>query len=396
MTTVRRTDVGKLACSDTVARTNPRAQKNRKNTKPIAAAAVTRVDITRVKDSKTTQRLQHTHWFWAPRWRPFLTLLFRGWTRFWHPLRRLSQSWRKPERALVGHLPHWQLKSRWRYGTSRASATSTAGWKNVNFTISGVPGSSSSQCRPASTAPLPAGFSRSTSSRIPGRHSDTVAPASTSSPRALSLPVTMFEGATPAMGTCTSSAALLSHGMGACASSASLLRYVIMQAIEARASGVAPRSLGTGPRSSSAVPPSHAPRSSQTAAPSRRSFQRRCPTLPPPGHAVAVGWRCGKAENETPRPRVWLDSSFSRKSGGSSTVFPVKEESTRLATSSPFPSRPTGRKTSPVGTLLPHTRARLSRRLQALSRFHPRHPTCATPLRMQRNRRNLTIPDEPV
>ena len=212
----------------------------------------------------------------------------------------------------------------------------------------------------------------------------------------------------PVTGACASSAAPLSQGTGACALgavpsatgvralSASPLSYDVIQATGACASGAAPLSLGTGVRAPTAAPSSHAPRSSQTAAPSRRSFQRRCPTLPPPGHAVAVGWRCGKAENETPRPRVWLDSSFSRKSGGTSTVFPVKEESTILTTSSPFPSRPTGRKTSPVGTLLPHTRARLSRRLQALSRFHPRHPTCATPLRMQRNRRNLTIPDEPV
>ena len=52
---------------------------------------------------------------------------------------------------------------------------------------------------------------------------------------------------------------------------------------------------GTKPR-----PPSHTLRSRQTAAPARRSFHRGRPAPSPPGHAVAVGLKCGKA---TPKPR---------------------------------------------------------------------------------------------
>ena len=130
--------------------------------------------------------------------------------------------------------------------------------------------------------------------------------------------------------------------------------YGIIQATGACASGSAPLSLDTGACALSAAPLSHAPRSSQTAAPERRSFQRGCPTPPPPGHAVAVGLRCGKADTETPGSRVQHDSAFPRNSGGRSTFF-----MSRLATSCPFPSRPTERKPSPVGTLLPLTRAPL-------------------------------------
>ena len=110
-----------------------------------------------------------------------------------------------------------------------------------------------------------------------------------------------------------------------------------------------------GARAPAAAPPSHAPRSSQTAAPARRSFQRGCPTPPPPGRAVAVGLRCGKADTEAPRSRVKLDSAFPRNSGGRSTFFPVEEEPARLDTSSPFLSWPAGRKPSPVDNLLPPT-----------------------------------------
>ena len=230
-----------------------------------------------------------------------------------------------------------------------------------------VLGSSSAQHRPVSTAASPAGFPPSTSSRTSGRRSDTATPASAESPWAPSLPVTKFQGAMPVTGACASSAAPLSQGTGACALgavpsatgvralSASPLSYDVIQATGACASGAAPLSLGTGVRAPTAAPSSHAPRSSQTAAPARRSFQRGYPTPPPPGHAVVVGLRCRKADTEAPRSRVKLDSTFPRNSGGRSTLFPVKEEPTRLATPSPFPSRPTGRKPSPVDNLLPPT-----------------------------------------
>ena len=175
----------------------------------------------------------------------------------------------------------------------------------------------------------------------------------------------------PVRGACDSSTALATQDTGACAlnaappgtgaraSNAAPLSYAIIQATGVCASGAAPLSLGTGARTPSAAPPSHGPCSSQTAAPARRSFQRGCLNPLPPGHAVAVGSRCGKADTGPPRSRVQLDSAFPRNSNGRSTLIPVKEESTRRGTSSPFPSSPTGRKLSPAGTLLPPTRAPL-------------------------------------
>ena len=80
-----------------------------------------------------------------------------------------------------------------------------------------------------------------------------------------------------------------------------------------------------GARAPSAAPPSHAQRSSQPAAPARLSFQRGCPTPPPPGHAVAVNLRFGKADTEAPGSMVKLDSAFPGNSGGRYPLFPVKE-----------------------------------------------------------------------
>ena len=266
----------------------------------------------------------------------------------------------------------------------------------------------------------------STSSRVSGRCSDTATTAPAKTPRAPSPSVTKFHCAMPATGACTSSTALLSLGTGACALSSAPLetqasassaaplsqgtgaytqaplcrrrepapRAPLLQAdhgslyfqrhsacdgnprFERRSpqlrhySGVGSLRLGSrssrprhgGPRTKR-PPLSHAPHSSQTAAPARRSFWRECPTPPPPDHVVAVGLRCWKADIEAPRSKVKLDSAFPRNSGGRSTLFPIKEESTRLATSSPFPSRPTGRKPSPVGTLLSPTRANFVERV---------------------------------
>ena len=157
-----------------------------------------------------------------------------------------------------------------------------------------VTGRSSAQHRLVSIAAPPDGFPSNTSARISGQHSDTATPAFARSPRAPSPPVAKFQGATPATGVCASP---LSLGRRACAPSA--------------------------------APPNHEPRSSQPAAPARRSFQRGCPTPPPPYHAVAVGLRCGKADTEAPRSRMKLDSAFPRNSGGRSTLFPAKEEWTR-------------------------------------------------------------------
>ena len=101
----------------------------------------------------------------------------------------------------------------------------------------------------------------------------------------------------------------------------------------------------------------HAPRSTTIVAPARRVFQRACPHRSHPGHAVAVGLRFGKVDTETPRSPLKLDSAFPCKDGGLSALFPIKEESKRLATSSTFPTRSTGKKLSPVDALLPPTRA---------------------------------------
>ena len=65
-----------------------------------------------------------------------------------------------------------------------------------------------------------------------------------------------------------------------------------------------------------------------------------------PDHVVAVGLRCEKANTKTPRSFAGLDPAFSRDSGWRSNLFPIKEESTRVATSSPFSKRPNGKELS--------------------------------------------------
>ena len=259
------------------------------------------------------------------------------------------------------------MTSRRRYGTPHASAASPAGGKHINLT----------RCscyrfvqRPAPTtqdgclacwvsAQQVVPYIRSTQ-----RHSHTYFARSS---RAPSPPVTKFQGAMSATGTSGSSAAPLSQGTGAFslsaapsatgarASRATPLSYGIIQATGACASGAAPLSLGTGACAPGAAPPSHAPRSSQTAAPVRRSYQQGFPTSPPPGHAVAVGLRCVMDDIEAPRSRVKLDSAFPRRRGGRSALFPLKEEPTRLTTSSPFPGRSAGMKPPLVDNLAPPT-----------------------------------------
>ena len=165
---------------------------------------------------------------------------------------------------------------------------SSAGLPGENISISQdarVPGSSSAQRRPVSTAASPAGFPPITSSRIPSRRSDKATPVSVRSPRAPSPPVSKFQGDMPATGACASSAAPLRQGTvafalsavpsatGSRASGAAPLTHGIIQATGTCASGAPPLSLDTGARAPTAAPPSHAPRSSQTAAPARCFFQ---------------------------------------------------------------------------------------------------------------------------
>ena len=109
--------------------------------------------------------------------------------------------------------------------TSHLSSTARLPGENTLISQdSRVPGSSSAQRRPASTAASPAGFPPSTSSRTSGRRSDRSTPATVATPRALSSPVTKSHGAMPATGARASSAAPLSHSTmsatGACISGA--------------------------------------------------------------------------------------------------------------------------------------------------------------------------------
>ena len=105
----------------------------------------------------------------------------------------------------------------------------------------------------------------------------------------------------------------------------------------------------------------------------RRLFTRRCSSPPLPDqavavclrcgtvdprntfsdHEVAVDLRCGKANAKTPRSFVRLDPVFVRDNSGRSVLFSIKEESKRLATSSPFSKRHNGRELSRVKILLP-------------------------------------------
>ena len=69
--------------------------------------------------------------------------------------------------------------------------------------------------------------------------------------------------------------------------------------------------------------------------------------------------RCGKANTQAPRSLSRLDPVFSRDSSGSSIFFHIKQESSTLATLSPFSKRPTGKEPSRVGLMLPPTRAQV-------------------------------------
>ena len=70
-------------------------------------------------------------------------------------------------------------------------------------------------------------------------------------------------------------------------------------------------------------------------------------------HEVAVGLRCGKANTKTPRYFARLDPVFVRDSSERSILLSIKEELTRLATSSLFSKRPNGIEPSRVEFSLP-------------------------------------------
>ena len=87
-----------------------------------------------------------------------------------------------------------------------------------------------------------------------------------------------------------------------------------------------------------------------------RCGKAKCKPLPS-DHEVAVGLKCGKANTITRRSFAGLDPVFPRDCNGRSIVFHVKEELTRLATSSTFSKRAIGKESSRVGIMLPPTRA---------------------------------------
>ena len=107
-----------------------------------------------------------------------------------------------------------------------------------------------------------------------------------------------------------------------------------------------------------------------------------------------------KHRDKTPRSLARLDPVFPRDSRGRSILFPIKEESSRLATSSPFSKRPNGKEPSRVGLLLPTTRAPLLK----TSTGSASPPSCSRTLtHMQRaasvpveQEEEPTLPDGPV
>ena len=85
--------------------------------------------------------------------------------------------------------------------------------------------------------------------------------------------------------------------------------------------------------------PNHALRSTTSVEPSRRSFQRRCLPPSPPGHAVAVGLRCSKANTKNPRSSLKLDSASPRNNGGRSTLFSYQGGVAKISYPVPLPHR---------------------------------------------------------
>ena len=78
-----------------------------------------------------------------------------------------------------------------------------------------------------------------------------------------------------------------------------------------------------------------------------------------PHHEMAVGLRCGKTNTKKLRYFARPDPAIGRDSSGRSILFSIKEESTRLPTSSPFSKKPNGIEPSRGEVLLPSARASL-------------------------------------
>ena len=265
------------------------------------------------------------------------------------------------------------MTARWLYGTPGPSADSTVG-----------------------APPL---FSRDACVPVTSQSNNAAEIASVTSPRAPTQSVANSRGAVPAKVTSVASAVLLSQGTistkgtrpscavpgsefakRTCAHSVVPLSRGINSATGGRVSNAAPLNHGRGACASGAAPPSHASRSNEDAATARRPPSRTCspsprsdqvvavglrcgrPTLTlRAGHKVVVGLRCGKANTKTPTSLVRLDPVFTRDSSGRSILFPIKGESSRLATSFPFSKRANGKEPPRVRPMLPPTRAPLNK-----------------------------------
>ena len=222
--------------------------------------------------------------------------------------------------------------------------------------------------------------------------------ASVRSPRAPTPPVDDSHGVVPAARTSASSvdppsqvnfsttrtrapcAVALGHGLTSATGirdfSAVPLSHDLNSAMEVRAPNAAPTNHGWGSCALCASP-RHASGSNKAVVTARRLFRRTCsfPLLPNhvmavglrcadlktlfPDHEVAVGLRWGKANNKSRRYFARLDSVFVRDSSGRSILFSIKEESTRIATPSPFSKTSDGQESYRVEILLPPPRAPL-------------------------------------
>ena len=191
----------------------------------------------------------------------------------------------------------------------------------------------------ASAVPLNLGPKSATGTRASGAVPIGLGPILATGTRA-NCAVPPSRGLTSATGGGVANAAPLDHGMGACASSA--------------------------------APPRHASRNNKDAATARHPLTRKCSPssrsdqvatvglrcgkaiskTPPPDHVVEVGLRCRKANTTTPSCLARLDPVFPRDSSGRSIFFPIKEESSRLATSFPSSKRANGKEPPRVLSLI--------------------------------------------
>ena len=195
--------------------------------------------------------------------------------------------------------------------------------------------------------------------------------AGTSASSAVPLSQVLFSTIT----TYAPSAVSLGHGLssatGTRASSAVPLCRGINSEMGILAPTAAPINHGAGACTLRA-PPRHASRSNAAAVTARRHFGQTSSCPPLPDHAVAVGLRfgtvdpqklfpdhevavvltCEKSNTQTPRSFARLNPVFARNSSERSKLFSIKDESTRIPTSSTFSTMPNEKEPSRVECLV--------------------------------------------